>query len=217
VPDALDDASAAGFWIPHMTGWIGLADRGQLAEGERLVVLGAAGGSGIAAVQLGHAIGAHVIAVVSSEAKAEFCRGLGADETVVHTDGSLASTLREMTDGEGVDVIYDPVGGEIAEDAFDALRRGGRLLAIGFASGRWPQWHTHRFVVSNTSLVGVIAGGKSRQQMDEIHAELSALLASGRLRNAVTARVPFDELPSGVQRVADRAVIGKLVMEAPVA
>ena len=215
IPDTLDDASAAGFWIPHMTGWMGLVDRGQLAKGDTLAVLGAAGGSGIAAVQLGHALGATVIAVVSDEAKAEFCRGLGADATVVHRDGTLAAALREVTEGRGVDLIYDPVGGDMAEDAFKALARDGRLLAIGFASGRWPKIHAHEFVVTNTSLVGVIAGGRSREHLDDIHRQLSDLLTAGTLRNAVTSRVPFDELPSGVQRVADRAVIGKLVMDAP--
>ena len=123
MPDGLTAAEAAGFWIPHLTGWIGLVDRGRLAEGDELVVLGAAGGSGIAAVQLGRALGARVIAVVSDDAKAAFCRGLGADATLNHRDGPVAPRLRELTDGRGVDVIYDPVGGALAEDAAGALTR----------------------------------------------------------------------------------------------
>lgn len=212
VPDGLTDAEAAGFWIPHLTAWIGLVERGRLAAGERLAVLGAAGGSGIAAVQLGRALGARVIAVVGDAARAEFCRELGAEITVNHRDGPLAPALRAATGGQGIDVIYDPVGGEPAEDAAGSLSRNGRHLAIGFAAGRWPKLATHDLVVANTSLVGVFAGGQSPEELDKIHGALSRLVAEGTLRNAVTATPTFDELPSALQRLADRAVIGKLVM-----
>ena len=219
VPEGLADAEAAGFWIPHLTAWIGLIDRGRIGTGDWLVVLGAAGGSGIAAVQLGKARGAHVVAVVSDSEKAEFCRQLGADVTVVdaRTAGDdrpdLAARLRQVSGG-GVDLIYDPVGGVQAEKAATALRRHGRLLAVGFASGAWPRFETHNLVIANTSLVGVFAGGYARDELDAIHAGLSALVAAGRLGQSVTARIPFAELPAAVQRLADRAVIGKLVMEA---
>jgi NADPH2:quinone reductase len=212
VPEGLTAAEAAGFWIPHLTGWIGLVDRGRIVEGDELVVLGAAGGSGIAAVQLGRALGARVIAVVSDEAKAEFCRGLGADATLNHRDGPVAPRLRDLTDGRGVDLIYDPVGGGLAEDAAAALARHGRLLAVGFASGSWPTFATHDLVITNRSLVGVFAGGYSRDELDAIHAQLAALVRDGRLRNAVTDQVTFDELPRALQRMADRGVVGKLVM-----
>jgi NADPH2:quinone reductase len=212
VPDGLTDAEAAGFWIPHLTGWIGLVDRGHLAAGEWLAVLGASGGSGIAAVQLGHALGARVIAVVSDEERASFCRELGADMTVNHRDGPLASALREATSGRGVDLIYDPVGGSPAEDAALSLARYGRLLAVGFASGTWPNLDPQHLVVTNTSLVGVFAGGYARHELDVIHAKLAGLVGDGRLRNAVTAEVPFDELPMALQQMADRAVVGKRVL-----
>ncbi|MCU1378268.1 MAG: NADPH:quinone oxidoreductase family protein [Acidimicrobiales bacterium] len=212
VPDGLTDAEAAGFWIPHLTGWIGLVDRGRIAPGDWLAVLGAAGGSGIAAVQLGRALGARVIAVVSDEERAAFCRSLGAEATVNHRDGPLAPALREITGGRGVDLVYDPVGGSLAEDAAGGLARHGRLLAVGFASGTWPKLATHNLVVTNTSVVGVFAGGYSREELDDIHANLAALVRDGRLRNAVTAEVPFAELPKALQRMADRGVVGKLVM-----
>lgn len=212
VPEGLTAAQAAGFWIPHLTGWIGLVTRGGLAAGNRLAVLGAAGGSGIAAVQLGRALGARVIAVVSDEERAAFCRSLGAEATLNHREGPLAPALREMTDGHGIDLIYDPVGGSLAEDAANALARHGRLLAVGFASGAWPNVVTHDLVVTNTSFVGVFAGGYTREELDHIHARLAGLVADGRLRNAVTAEVPFDELPTALQRMADREVVGKLVM-----
>jgi NADPH2:quinone reductase len=212
VPNGLTDAEAAGFWIPHLTAWIGLVERGHLVAGEWLAVLGAAGGSGIAAVQLGRALGARVIAVVGDPERAAFCRELGAEIAVNHRDGPLAAALRAATGGHGVDVIYDPVGGEPAEDAAGSLARNGRLLAVGFAAGRWPRLATHDLVVANTSLVGVFAGGQSPAELDKIHSALSRLVAEGTLRNAVTATPTFDELPSALQRLADRGVIGKLVM-----
>ena len=212
IPAGLSDAEAAGFWIPHLTAWTGLVERGGLAPGDRLAVLGAAGGSGIAAVQLGRALGAHVIAVVGDEERAAFCRDLGADVTIDHRRGAIAPALREATDGRGVDLIYDPVGGAPAEDAIGALARHGRLLLVGFASGRWPKIPAHDLVVANTSLVGVFAGGHRAEELAGIHAQLSALVADGRLRNAVQAEIPFAELPGALQRLADRAVVGKLVM-----
>ena len=212
VPDGLTDAEAAGFWIPHLTGWIGLVDRGQLAPGDWLAVLGASGGSGIAAIQLGHALGAQVIAVVSDEERAAFCRELGADATLNRRDGPLAPALREITGGRGVDLIYDPVGGAPAEDAAGALARYGRLLAVGFASGAWPNLATHNLVVTNTSLVGVFAGGYAREELDAIHANLAILVSEGRLRNAVTAQIPFEELNSALRRMTEGGIVGKWVL-----
>jgi NADPH2:quinone reductase len=216
VPARLTDVEAAGFWIPHSTAWTGLVERGHLAEGEQLVVLGAAGGSGIAAVQLGRALGARVTAVVSDEERAAFCRELGAEGTVVHgpaTDGTpLADVLREATDGAGADVIYDPVGGAVAEDAAAALARNGRLLAVGFASGTWPRIDPHQLVITNSSLVGVFAGGHPPAVHTAMQEGLSGLVASGRLRNAVTATPAFADLPEALQRLADRKVVGKLVL-----
>ena len=212
IPPGLTDADAAGFWIPHMTGWIGLVERGRIAPGDWLVVLGAAGGSGIAAVQLGHALGARVIAVVSDDERAAFCRSLGAEATVNHRAGPVAAALRELTGGQGVDVIYDPVGGSLAEDAVGALARNGRLLSVGFASGEWPSVSTIQLVITNTSLVGVFAGGYSRDELNDIHAGLAALIADGRLRSAITAQIPFDELATAAQSMADRSVLGKLVL-----
>ncbi len=212
VPEGLSDEEAAGFWIPHYTGWVGLVDRGKLVKDEVLVVLGAAGGSGIAAVQLGHALGARVIAVVSDAKRAAFCRELGADVALIHSDPDFLAALDAATLGHGVDAIYDPVGGALAESVATKLVRGGRLLCVGFASGRWPKPDTHDLVLGNTALVGVFAGGYSRQEVEQMHAGLSALVSDGRLRNAVTERVPFTGLPDALQRMGDREVVGKLVL-----
>ena len=212
VPAGLTDTEAAGFWIPHLTAWTGLVERGHLAAGEWLAVLGAAGGSGIAAVQLGRALGGRVIAVVGDKERADFCLELGAELAIDHRDGPLAPALRDATDGQGVDVIYDPVGGAMAEDAAGSLARNGRHLLVGFAAGRWPTLASHDLVIGNHSLVGVFAGGQSPAELDAIHLALSDLIASGALRNAVTATPAFAELPHALQRLADRTVVGKLVM-----
>jgi NADPH2:quinone reductase len=212
VPPGLADAEAAGFWIPHLTGWIGLVDRGRIAPGDWLAVLGAAGGSGAAAVQLGCALGARVIAMVSDEERADFCHSLGAEDTMIHRDQPIAPALRELTGGRGVNLIYDPVGGSLAEDAAGALARNGRLLSVGFASGEWPSLSTVQLVMTNTSLLGVFAGGYSREELEDIHAGLAGLVADGRLRNAVTGKIPFDGLAAAAQSISERNVVGKLVM-----
>jgi NADPH2:quinone reductase len=112
-----------------------------------------------------------------------------------------------------VDVVYDPVGGPVAVDAAGAMARDGRLLAVGFASGTWPQIEPLQLVVSNTALVGVFAGGYARADLDRMHQQLSDLIADGRLHNAVTATVAFGDLRRAVQSLADNAVIGKLVLD----
>jgi NADPH2:quinone reductase len=137
---------------------------------------------------------------------------MGADATINHRDGDLASRLRLLTDGRGVDAVYDPAGGPVAEEAATALARHGRLLAVGFASGAWARLKTSDLVVTNTSLVGVYAGDYARDELDVIHSELAKLVTSGQLQNAVTTQVPFDDLPSALQRLADRSVVGKMVM-----
>jgi NADPH:quinone reductase len=140
-------------------------------------------------------------------------RWVGAVETINHRDGDLlVSRLRQLTDGRGVDAVYDPAGGSVAEEAATALARHGRLLAVGFASGAWPRIETPNLVVTNMALVGVFAGGYGRDELNDIHSELSKLVSSGQLQNAVTTQVPFDDLPSALQRLADRSVVGKMVM-----
>lgn len=209
VPIGLDDADAAGFWIPYLTAWIGLVDRGHLVPGERVAVLGAAGGSGLAAVQLGRALGAHVVAVVGDDDKAELCRSVGAHTVLDHRAAPVGEQLRDLG---WVDLVYDPVGGAIGADAFRGLRAGGRHLAVGFASGGWPAIDTHRLVRANASLVGVYAGGYDRAALDHIHGRLSELVETGAITSAVTNRARSSELPDALQRVADRAAVGKSVV-----
>jgi NADPH:quinone reductase len=219
VPDAMDDCAAAGFWIPNMTAWIGLVDRGHLQAGQRLVVLGAAGGTGIAAVQLGKALGAEVFAVAGDESRAEFCRSYGADHAIVCRNDTVADgrpvahALREATDWHGVDMIFDPVGGAQGTSAMGALARDGKHLAIGFASGTWPTVDVQMMTLTNTSLVGVLAAGYSRDHIDGILQGLTAMMNRGELRGTVLEKVPFDEVPQALTRVAARTTLGKCVVE----
>jgi NADPH2:quinone reductase len=211
VPESMSDVDAAGFRIGFSTAWIGLVRRGGIQPGEWLLVLGAAGGSGITALQLGRALGARVIAVASGAEKVAFCRRLGADVVIDRSAESVCDVVRAATDGHGADVIYDPVGGEPAEASLRCIAAGGRLLAVGFASGRWVRVDTVHAVRHNYSLVGVYAGGFTRQQSDHDHEALLALVESGKLVSfAHTA--PFSQLPDAVTAVADGTVIGKTVI-----
>ena len=210
VPDAMAAVDAAAFRIGYSTAWVGLVRRGAVAEGDTLVVLGAAGGSGITAVQLGAALGARVVAVAAGADKLEACTEAGAAAVVDRRDGSVTEALREATGGRGADLVYDPVGGELAGDALRALAPGGRFLAVGFASGEWVRAETHDLVIGNQSLVGVFAGGPSRQEHEADHEALLGLHAEGRLR-PLTETVAFDDLPGALTRVADGTAIGKLV------
>ncbi|WAC90871.1 zinc-binding dehydrogenase [Mycobacterium sp. Aquia_213] len=219
VPAGMDDTVAAGFWIPNMTAWIGLVDRGGLKAGQRLAVLGAAGGSGIAAVQLGKARGAEVLAVVSDEKRAEFCRSLGADRVVVAdgettSDGTaLAHALREATDWAGLDVIFDPVGGAQGTAAMGALARDGRHLAVGFASGAWPTPDVPMMVMTNTTLVGVLAAGYSRAHLEGILHGLGELIDAGAIAHTVGETVSFNDIPEALTRLGGRKVLGKIIAE----
>jgi NADPH2:quinone reductase len=211
VPDSMSDVDAAVFRIGYSTAWIGLVRRGRLQAGETLLVLGAAGGSGSTAVQLGHALGARVLAVASGAEKLEFCSRMGADVVIDRSAGSVVDAVREATNGRGVDVIYDPVGGEAAEDASTLLAADGRLLLVGFASGRWPVIDAHDTVLGNFSLVGVFAGGYTKAENEDDQAALVALYAAGKLPSFAHAE-PFDDLPRAMQAVADGTVIGKTVV-----
>jgi NADPH2:quinone reductase len=212
VPDGMDDAHAAGFLIAYLTGWLGLVTRGNLRAGEWLAVLGAAGGTGSAAIDLARALGAHVVAVVGSDDKAEYCRQLGAKATIDHARESVPERLREVTGGRGVDVIYDPVGGAPARDALGGIANEGRLLAVGFASGDDVQPSSRDVLRRNSSIVGVFTGAYARAELEDVYDELARLVRAGRIGRAAATVAPFDELPAALERVAQRAAMGKVVV-----
>lgn len=211
VPDTMDDAEAASFRIGYSTAWVGLVRRGALRPDEWLLVLGAAGGSGAAAVQLGRALGARVVAVAAGEEKLALCRDLGAEVVIDRTTESVPEAVLAATDGHGVDVVYDPAGGEVASATVGCLARDGRLLAVGFASGAWVQPDVWALVRRNASVVGVYAGAYSRAENEADHEALLALVAQGHLRSVATV-VPFADLPAAVAAVDEGAALGKLVV-----
>jgi NADPH2:quinone reductase len=212
VPEAMGDVEAAAFRIGYSTAWTGLVRRGRLTADDTLVVLGAAGGSGITAIRLAHAIGARVIAVASGQEKLDLCTAAGADVVIDRSAGDIAVFILEATDGRGADVVYDPVGGALAGQALLAMAPNGRFLVVGFASGEWVQVATHDLVIRNQSLVGVFAGGGTREEDEADHEALLDLAEGGKLDGISTA-VPFDALPDALTSVADGSAKGKLVAQ----
>jgi NADPH2:quinone reductase len=211
VPAEMPMAEAAAFLIPYHTAWIGLVKRGALRAGETLLVTGGAGGTGSAAIQLGRALGARVLATARGDARRAFCRSLGA-ELALDPGADLAEAVREATGGRGADVVYDTVGGETFEAATRCIAHEGRLLLIGFASGRWGRVDPAHVVRQSYSVVGVIPSGYDRETRQAAHDALLAHRARGALRVPLDSRVPFERLPDAVERVARSEVLGKLVL-----
>jgi NADPH:quinone reductase len=213
APDDMPDDEAAGFHIPFHTGWTGLVQRARLQPGETLLVLGASGGSGSAAVMLGKALGASVIATAGGPAKVAYCRGLGADHVVDHRSEDIARRVRELTDGQGAHVVYDPVGGDAYQAATRCIASEGRLLAVGFASGEWGQPSIPHMVQHNYSVLGVMPGRHySRASKLAAHEELLGHWRAGRLRTPVDRTYPFAQVPDAVARLAEGQVTGKVIV-----
>ena len=211
APPSMTDPEAAAFHIAFQTAWIGLVSRGRLQPGAHLLVLGAAGGTGAAAVQLGRALGAHVIAVAAGVEKVEFCRGLGAHVVIDRLIDDVPETIARATGGHGVDLVYDPVGGSAANEALRCVASGGGLLAVGFASGTWPDLTVRDLVTRNCSIMGVYAGAYTRVEHDEMHRELLALVERGDLTVPVHRTVDFDEIPAALEELAQARTLGRTV------
>ncbi len=212
VPDKMTDAEAAAFLIPFHTAYIGLVTRGALRAGETLLVLGGAGGTGQAAVQLGAALGANVFATASGPERGAFCLSLGAALAIDHRTEDIAEVVMEATGGEGAHVVYDPVGGDAFTAATRCIAHEGRLLAVGFASGAWGQADVAHLAMHNYSVVGVIPSRYDRAFKEAAQAELLTLWSQGRLRSQVEPLVPFEALPDALERLAAGQVQGKLVL-----
>jgi NADPH2:quinone reductase len=214
LPDALDFAQGAGLVLNYHTAWFALKLRGALRKGERVLVHGAAGGVGTAALQVAKAMGASTIAVVSSDEKAAVARAAGADE-VVRSDGAWREEVVELSGG-GVDVVFDPVGGERFLDSLRALREDGRLLVVGFAAGDIPEVRVNRLLLRNTSLVGVFWGGYAmgKPRLDrEIGVAIEALVDAGAVRPIVGARFPLERGAEALELLDGRGATGKVVLE----
>jgi NADPH2:quinone reductase len=213
VPDGMTDEAAAGFLIPAHTAYHAAIRRGRVAEGETVVVLGAAGGLGAALVQLSVAQGARVVAVVGGADKVAFCEELGA-EAVDHNAGDFVDGVRASTGGRGADVILDPVQGDMGARARSLLVPDGRHVLCGHAGGLVP--HDPHFYMYNHTLVGATLGSYPRPEMQRIHAETHAalleLIAAGRYRPTVTRSVAFEDVPAALTDLAERRTMGRVVV-----
>ncbi len=210
---AFDDAAA--FVLTYGTTHHALVDRAALKAGETLLVLGAAGGVGTAAIQIGKAMGARVIAAASSDEKCALCREIGADETINYGSGNLRDEIKRLTGGKGPDVVYDPVGGDLAEPVFRSIAWRGRYLVIGFAQGGIPALPWNLPLLKGASIVGVFWGEFARREPQanaRALAELAQWYAQGKVRPVIDQRLPMNALPQAFARMGTRQVRGKLVL-----
>lgn len=216
LPEQLDFAQGAGLVLNYHTAYFALVTRGALTEGETVLVHGAAGGVGTATLQVAKGLGARTIAVVSSDQKEEIARQAGADE-VVRSDGPWRDAARELTDGNGVDVVVDPVGGDRFTDSLRSLARGGRLVVVGFTGGSIPEVKVNRLLLGNTSVVGaawgeyVIGGGLAYAK--EAGDAIAKLIEAGHVDPVVGARFPLDRAADALALIDDRGATGKVVLE----
>lgn len=212
VPEGMTDAEGAAFLIPFHTAYIGLITRGKLEAGENLLVLGGAGGTGTAAIQVAKALGARVIATVAGPEKVEYCKGLGADVVIDRKQQDIAEAVMQATDGRGADCVYDPVGGEAFTAASKCVAHEGRILMIGFASGSWGPVDPAHLVYQNYSVVGVIPSNYDRAFKETAQERLLGWWKEGRLSTHIEEMVEFEALPAALERLAASKVQGKLAL-----
>ena len=215
IPDGMNFVTAASFGLTYATSDHALRDRGELKPGETLLVLGAAGGVGIAAIEIGKALGARVIACASSDDKLEVCREHGADATINYAAEDLRERIKAVTDGKGPDVVYDPVGGAYTEPALRSIAWRGRHLVVGFAAGEIPKIPLNLTLLKGCSIVGVFWGDFARREparfAESIH-QLGRWFAEGRLRPHVSATFPLERAADALRLMAARQVKGKVVL-----
>jgi NADPH2:quinone reductase len=215
LPPGMDFTHAAAFGLTYATSDHALRDRGQLAAGETLLVLGAAGGVGLAAIEIGKALGARVIAAASTEDKLAVCREHGADDSINYAADDLRERIKSLTDGRGVDVVYDPVGGAYTEAALRSLAWRGRLLVVGFAAGEIPKIPLNLTLLKGCSIVGVFWGEFTRrepQRFTESMQQLGHWYADGKLRPHVSHTYPLERAADALTAMANRQVKGKVVL-----
>lgn len=213
APSFVSDEAAAGLRIAYHTGWLGVIRNGRAKADETMLVLGAAGGTGAAAIQLGKAVGTRVIAVAGSPEKARYCQELGADDVINHRAQPVAETVMALTGGRGADLIYDPVGGEAGEEAFNCIAQEGRFMLVGWASGKWPNIEGWKTLMRNCSLVGVYAGRSfGRDVHEEIHRGLMAFYEQGKIRSLTTRTIGFADVPAALEALPTSTQLGRTVM-----
>ncbi|HKE86752.1 MAG TPA: NADPH:quinone oxidoreductase family protein [Vicinamibacterales bacterium] len=216
VPDSMDDETAASFLFTYATAHHALRDRGELQRGETLLVLGAAGGVGTAALEVGNAVGARVIACASTDEKLAFCRAHGASETINYATSNLRDELRRLVGENGVDVVCDPVGGAYTEAALRSMAWRGRLLVVGFTAGEIPKIPLNLPLLKGCSIIGVSWGGHMRREPEPFARGVDELVrwyCEGRLRPHVDRTFPLERVADAMNQVANRAVMGKVVIK----
>ena len=215
MPDSMDFATASAFVLTYGTSYHALKDRAQLQAGETLLVLGAAGGVGIAAIQIGKVMGARVIAAASSDEKLAVCRENGADEGINYSSEDLKERLKQLSGGKGVNVVFDPVGGAYSEVALRGIAWNGRFLVIGFAAGDIPRIPLNLTLLKGCSIVGVFWGSfterEPQRNLQNIQ-ELLALTAEGKLKPLISATYPLTRAADALNDMMNRRVTGKVVL-----
>jgi NADPH:quinone reductase len=215
MPAHLDFERAASALTTYGTTQYALGDRAKLAAGETLLVLGAAGGVGLAAVEFGKVLGARVIAAASTAAKLEVAKQAGADAVIDYSKEDLRSRVKELTSGEGANVVYDPVGGAFTEAALRATAWNGRVLIIGFTAGEIPKIPTNLTLLKSASIIGVFWGAwlmREPKRAQAMHAEILAWIRDGKLRPRIFARHSLEDAPRALRDLIDRKVHGKAVL-----
>jgi len=215
LPAGFPFVDAAAFIMTYATSHHALLDRGQLKAGETVLVLGAAGGVGTAAIQIAKAAGARVIAAASTDEKCALCQSIGADSTINYTKENLREAIKALTDSKGPDVIYDPVGGDLAEPAFRSIAWRGRYLVVGFAAGPIPSLPLNLPLLKGASLVGVFWGDFAKREPKANGAMMMALAqwyAQGKIKPVIDRTLPMAELKAAYAHMGSRSVMGKLVL-----
>jgi len=215
LPAGVDFETGAAFTLTYGTSWHAIKDRAALQSGETMLVLGAAGGVGLAAIEIGKALGARVIAAASSEEKLRVCREHGADSTINYSNEDLRERIKALSDGKGPDVVYDPVGGQFTEQAFRSIAWRGRHLVVGFANGEIPKLPLNLALLKGAAIVGVFWGDHVAREPSQFAAELAAmfdLVAKRRLRPHISARYPLAQGAQAISDMMNRKVIGKIVI-----
>jgi NADPH2:quinone reductase len=216
VPDGLALEQAAGLLVTYGTTLNALQDRAKIQPGETLAVLGASGGVGLAAIELGKILGARVIACASSPEKLAFCKQHGADELLDYSKEDLKERLRALTNGEGADVIYDPVGGKYAEPAVRATAWEGRYLVIGFAAGEIPKIPLNLLLLRGSAALGVSWGQYTRRDPERFRAQIGEMLGwvkSGKLSPHIDHIFPLTEVTDAFAAISGRKVMGKVLLK----
>jgi NADPH2:quinone reductase len=215
IPAGMDFIAAAAFPVAYGTAHFALTHRGRLSAGEALLVLGASGGVGLAAIEIGKFLGARVFAAASTPEKLAIAREHGADEVIDYASENLRDRVRELTDGKGVDIVFDPVGGEVFRQSVRCAAWEGRILVIGFASGEIPQVATNIILVKNVSVTGVVFGEHSWRYPQDTRRRLMQLLelySANRLHPRVMKTFPLSDARDALAEIRDRKVSGKLVL-----